>query len=367
MRDITDQLVAQAIFEEQKQQLATIVENSSLGIVLTQENKIIQSNKAFQKLLGYSPGEMKELSVSDISVKDDIDATIEYIEKLDNRAIDQFTINKKYKRRDKSIVWARTSVSAVRDKGGDTKYQVALIEDITDELRHEKLQKALMADLEKSNKDLSDFAHIVSHDLKSPLRSMDALINWLQEDYADAFDDKANETFDILLDKVYKMDHLIDGILKYSSIDKKSKERNPINIHELVNDLLGIIFVPDHVTVTIEKELPTIQGDRYRLQQLFQNLMSNAINAIDKKKGVVTIGCRDMNSFWEFSIRDNGKGIPEKYQQKIFQIFQSIEGDKHSTGIGLSIVKKIIDFYGGTIRLDSEVGKGTTFVLSLPK
>jgi len=367
VRDITNELEAKRIFEEQKQQLQTIVENSSLGIVLTDQGAIVQSNKAFQKLIGYSGEELLKLSVKDVSAKDDVKASVAQMEKLNKGEIDQFTLNKKYIKKDESEVWARTNVSAVRNADKSIRYQIALIEDITDELAAEKRQKILMTDLEKSNKDLSDFAHIVSHDLKSPLRSMDALINWLREDYGEAFDEGANETFELLLEKVFKMDHLIEGILQYSSIDKKTAGRQPVSTQRIVDDLLRILFIPDHVTIHITKPLPDILGDHYRLQQLFQNILGNAVSAINKEKGEISIDYKEAAKHWTFSVQDNGKGIPEKYRKKVFEMFQSIDGDKKSTGIGLSIVKKIIDYYKGTITLQSEVNVGTTFSFTIPK
>ncbi len=367
VRDITDELEGQHVFEQQKQQLETIVENSSLGIVLTHFGAVVQTNKAFQDLLGYTENELIKFSVTDISAPDQRSSSIEHMEQLNNGTINQFTINKQYIKKDGSLVWARTNVSAVRNPDGSILYQIALVEDITDEMEHEHMQKQLMSNLEKSNKDLSDFAHIVSHDLKSPLRSMDALINWLREDYAQAFDENAQETFDLLLGKVHKMDHLIEGILQYSSIDKKEGALKKIKLQSVVDELLNMIHIPPHISFKIPKKLPVVMGDRYRLQQLFQNLLSNAVSAIQKEEGAITIAYSDEDMFWKFSITDTGKGIPEKYQKKIFEIFESIDGDQKATGIGLSIVKKVIDYYGGTISLESEVGKGTTFFFTIPK
>ena len=367
VRDITDELEAKRIFEEQKQQLETIIENSSLGIVLTHFGSIVQSNKAFQELLGYNDKELMGLAVEKISASDQRDSSVQLMEQLNTGAINQFTMSKQYVRKNGTLVWARTNVSAVRNPDKSIRYQIALVEDITDEIAAEKRQKTLMNDLEKSNKDLSDFAHIVSHDLKSPLRSMDALINWLREDYAHAFDEGAQETFELLLEKVFKMDHLIEGILQYSSIDKKATKRQHINTQTIIDDLIRILHIPDHITVQITKPLPTVLGDHYRLQQLFQNIVSNAVSAIDKEKGIITISHEASKKYWTFTIQDNGKGIPEKYRKKVFEMFQSIDGDKKATGIGLSIVKKIIDFYKGTITLESKEGVGTTFSFTIPK
>jgi len=289
------------------------------------------------------------------------------MEALNKGEIDNFSVNKRYVKNDKASIWARTNVAAVRDKNGAIKYQVALVEDISEDLKLEKERKQLILDLERKNRDLNDFAHIVSHDLKSPLRGMDTLINWIQEDYANAFDEKAKDTFRMLLNKVDKMDSLIDGILKYSSIDKTGKGNQNVNLQELVTSVIDILHIPKNVLVNIKNPLPDIKGDTSRLQQLFQNLLNNAINAIDKEKGLVYVDFKDKKTHWKFSISDNGKGIAEVYTKKIFEIFESLEDKDTSTGIGLSIVKKIIEFYEGEIWVTSKVGKGTTFHFTLKK
>ncbi len=367
VRDITEQLKQQQIFEEQKAQLSVIVENSSLGIVLTQFGKIIQTNKAFQNLLGYNKEELLNLEVKDISLKEEYAKSADFLEKLNVGQVNKFSVNKRYLKKDGGFFWAKTNVAAVRNTDGNINYQVALIEDITEQLESEKQRDILVKNLEKSNKELNDYAHIVSHDLKSPLRSMNALITWLKEDYADVLDENANDSLNMLLKKVDKMDHLIAGILKYSSIGQTEESKNTITLQEVVTDIIDVIHIPNHIKVNITSSLPTIKGDKFRLQQLFQNLISNAVKYNDKEKGIVKISCEDDQQFWLFSIEDNGPGIPKKYHEKIFQIFQTLDQTIESTGIGLSIVKKIVDLYNGKIWVESEENIGTTFYFTLKK
>ncbi|NER17363.1 PAS domain-containing sensor histidine kinase [Spongiivirga citrea] len=367
VRDTTDQVKNQQIFEEQKKQLSVIVENSSLGIVLTQYGKIVQTNGAFQQLLGFTADELVTMNVQDISVKDEYHTSKEKMEALNNGDIDSFSIQKKYRKKNGGVLTAKTNVSAVWDDMGNVKYQVAIIEDMTEQLKQQLKEKKLLNDLEKSNQELNDYAHIVSHDLKSPLRSISSLISWLQEDYAQVFDEKASTTFDMLHKKVDKMDQLINGVLQYASIDRIEKKVYDINLNQIVQDIIEVIYIPEHASITITNKLPTVRGDEFRLQQLFQNLISNAIKYNDKKKGVVEIGCKEKEQFWEFSIKDNGIGVEHKYFKKIFNVFQSLESENNSTGIGLSIVKKIVDFYGGAIWLTSQLGEGSTFYFTLKK
>ena len=128
-----------------------------------------------------------------------------------------------------------------------------------------------------------------------------------------------------------------------------------------------IIFIPDNVKIKVTNKLPIILADKTKIHQLFQNFLSNAVVNIEKEKGLVEIGCKETPTHWEFSVKDNGVGIPKEYHEKIFQIFQSIGNNERTTGIGLSIVKKIIDRYEGRVWLESEIGKGTTFYFTLKK
>ncbi|AUC82560.1 ATP-binding protein [Lacinutrix sp. Bg11-31] len=229
-----------------------------------------------------------------------------------------------------------------------------------------KQRETLLSELAHQNQELSDYAHMVSHDLKSPLRSIDALTSWLTEDYKDVFDDNGKKTLDLIRDNVEKMDTLINGILEYSTIGKNQLEVYDVDIKNLIEDILNSIQVPEHISIT-KSNMPIIQGDKYRLQQLFQNLIANAIKYNGKDKGTIDIGVEDKDNYWQFYIKDNGKGIEEIYFDKIFKTFEKLENNPESSGIGLSIVKKIIDLYGGKIWIESQVSIGTTFYFTLKK
>lgn len=229
-----------------------------------------------------------------------------------------------------------------------------------------KQQQVLLRNLEMQNQELSDYAHMVSHDLKSPLRSIDTLTSWLKDDYEDQVGEAGKKQINTIRNSVEKMDTLINGILEYSTIGKNKIEAYPVELNLLVNDVLNMIDIPSHISFQINN-LPTIKGDKYRLQQLFQNLISNAIAYNDKKEGKVKIGVIERENEWEFFVKDNGKGIDEVYYEKIFKAFEKLENNVNSTGIGLSIVKKIVNLYGGKIWLESQLNKGTTFYFTIKK
>jgi light-regulated signal transduction histidine kinase (bacteriophytochrome) len=225
----------------------------------------------------------------------------------------------------------------------------------------------LLEELEKSNEALQEYAHVVSHDLKSPLRSINALISWIQEDNKDVFDTSSLENFGLIEMTLEKMEQLISDILLYSSIGSDDTEKQHTDVNQVVKDLKKILFIPRHINVDILNKLPVIVGERAKLQQLFQNLISNAIKFNDKNKGFIEIDVLEKKSFYQFSIKDNGPGIEKKYHDKIFKIFHSLNASNSSSGIGLAIVKKIVNLFNGEIWLESELNEGATFYFTLKK
>jgi light-regulated signal transduction histidine kinase (bacteriophytochrome) len=231
-----------------------------------------------------------------------------------------------------------------------------------------KQKDKLLSNLERQNQELNDYAHMISHDLKSPLQSIDALTTWIREDYSEALGEGGREVVSLISENVEKMDTLILGILEYSTIGKVKKEFYEVDLNVLVEDLILTFENPNDVRVSIPRRLPIIRGDQYRLELLFHHLIRNAIKFNNKGiEGLVEINCSDKNKYWQFSIKDNGKGIEEQYFDKIFIAFQKLENDYKSTGIGLSIVKKIIETYDGEIWLKSILNVETTFYFKIKK
>lgn len=367
VRDITQETEIKILLAERKKELDIIVENSPLSIVLTVEGKIIKANKTFIELLGYSEAELKKLHVKDISSPEDAEASKDLMNQMNSGKLDRFTVIKNYVQKSGKGILAKTSVNAFKNKEGRVEYQVAMIEDITEQRNLELQKEQLLEELEASNKGLQEYAHIVSHDLKSPLRSISALATWLSEDYKDKLDDNGKFNLQQIQEKIESMDALINGILKYSSINYDQSKHTTVDFNTVINEIIAVIFIPDHVQIRLNNTLPILKADKTKIHQLFQNLISNAVMHIEQENGLVEISAEEQKNFWKFSIADNGIGIPKTYHEKIFKIFQSIGKGERSTGIGLSIVKKIVDLYKGQIWLESEEGKGTTFYFTIKK
>jgi signal transduction histidine kinase len=233
----------------------------------------------------------------------------------------------------------------------------------------EQRQAELLEQLEKINQELKNFAYIVSHDLKAPLRGIKTLVEWITTDYTDKLDDNGKEQMNLLTGRVDRMHNLIDGILQYSRIGRIEEEKVVVNLNELVPEIIDMIAPPENITITVENELPVIECSRTRITQVFQNLLSNAVKYMDKPQGLIKVGCVEENDFWQFYVADNGPGIEEKYFEKIFQLFQTLapRDESESTGIGLTIIKKIVEMYGGKTWVQSKLGSGSTFFFTLPK
>ena len=200
----------------------------------------------------------------------------------------------------------------------------------------------LLNKLGKSNAELQEYAHIVSHDLKSPLRSIAALTSWIKTDNKGKFDDFSLQNFKDIDNTLETMESLISNILEYSSINSNTEEKEEkVNLNSLIEELKTVLFVPENISINILNNLPIVKGDKTKFQQLFQNLIGNAIKFIDKENGIINIDVENNNSYYKFSIQDNGIGIEKKHYKKIFKIFQSLKKTKDSSGIGLTIVKKL--------------------------
>lgn len=233
----------------------------------------------------------------------------------------------------------------------------------------EAQKEKLIAELDNANRELKDFAYIVSHDLKAPLRAIGSISQWIYADYADKIDDDGKMQLDLLLNRVNRMQALIEGVLSYSRVTRVKEENELMDLNKVVHEAIEMIAPPEKFKITVDKNLPVVSFGPTRILQIFENLLSNAVKYNDKEVGEIHIRCQDLGNEWELSVSDNGPGIEEKYYDKIFQIFQTLKArdEYESTGIGLTIVKKIIESNGGRITVKSVPGEGITFNFTILK
>lgn len=223
--------------------------------------------------------------------------------------------------------------------------------------------------LKKRNQELDDFTSIVSHDLKAPLRAITNLSMWIEEDLEDKLDDDTRHNLQLLKSRVARMGIFIESLLKYSRVGKEKIPTVTFAVKDLLIDIVDSLAPPPEFVINIDRLMPIINTQKIALEQVFTNLIGNAIKHHQSQSGTINISATEDEQFYYFSVTDDGAGIAVEHQERIFGIFQTLSSRDHTenTGIGLSIVKKIVENQGGTIELNSEVGKGTTFRFSWSK
>jgi signal transduction histidine kinase len=222
--------------------------------------------------------------------------------------------------------------------------------------------------LKRKNEELDQFAHIVSHDMKAPLRGIDNVVSWIEEDHEKELTPKVSEYMQLIKGRVVRGENLIQGLLAYARTGKEEHNKEEINTRQLVEEILEN-YTKSQMKICVSEDLPVIYSERIPLFQVFSNLIGNAIKYNDKEHGEVKVYHKEFPGHYRFFIEDNGPGISRNHYEKIFIIFQTLqERDSfESTGVGLAIVKKILDARNEKIDIESEVGKGTIFSFTWKK
>ncbi|HPD52326.1 MAG TPA: response regulator [Bacteroidia bacterium] len=223
--------------------------------------------------------------------------------------------------------------------------------------------------LESVNKQLGEFVYIVSHDLKAPLRGLASLASFMEEELGAEPKVEVVELLNMMKSRTARMQQLIDGILHYSRMANNRGDREDVDLNELINSIIDLIAPASNVVIETPDNLPVILAERVKLHEVLQNLIINGIKYNDKAEIRIKIAFEDNGSHYRFHVTDNGVGIRPEHQEKIFGIFQTLQPKDQceSTGIGLTIVKKIIEQQEGAVTIASEVGSGTTFSFTWKK
>jgi PAS domain S-box-containing protein len=365
-RDVTLQKQYSKSLESQKQKYSNIIANMNLGLIEVDSNdKILMVNQSFSKMSGYTKEELIGKKGHEIFLSESEQKILNVeIQKRKIGRSNSFELKVKNKKGELKH-WLISGAPNYNIQGEVTG-SIGIHLDITEFKKLELQKEIILKELEKSNDELQEYAHVVSHDLKSPLRSIHALVSWIKADNIDKLDALTMENISLIESTLETMEKLISSVLEYSSAGINNKQEQ-VDLNKTVAELKRVLLIPDNIYLNTLNKLPIVRGDKTKFQQLFQNLISNSIKFCDKELGLVEIDYKDNNTFHQFSVKDNGIGIEKKYHNKIFQIFHSLNAREDSTGVGLSIVRKIIELYEGNIWLESEPNKGSTFYFTIKK
>ena len=366
VEDITEQKKAEQKLQIVEDRYRTIFENSAVAITMADEQeRLISWNKFAETLVGMSSEDLFLRPVKSLYPAEEW----KRIRACNVRQKGmQHHLETRMTRNDGSLVDVDISLSVLKGPAGETTGSIGVIRDITERKGAETRQASLVREVEDSNQELNDFAYIVSHDLKAPLRGIKNLAQWIATDHADKLGEAGREQVSLLSRQVDRMHQLIEGVLEYSRVGRIKEEKTCVDLNELVPQIVEMVCPPENIEITVDADLPTIECGQTRITQVFQNLLSNAVKYMNKPNGHIHVGCTEEHGFWKFSIADNGPGIEKEYFETIFKIFQTLAPRDRfeSTGIGLTIVKKIVGLYGGKIWVESAVGEGSTFFFTVP-
>lgn len=358
--------------------LDTIIENLPIMIFVRDANefRVIRINKAVEDILGYKREEIINTTPYNTPFpKEEMDRIVQSdtqaMQERKMMELPEFPITTRYK--GKRLMHMK--LIPIYDKTGKPQYVLSISEDITEKKKAEEELAKRTEELARSNTDLEQFAYVASHDLQEPLRTVASYVQLLQKRYQDKLDQDANEFIAFAVDGVSRMQGLIQGLLQYSRVSTRGQEPVPTDLNlvvKMVQENLTEAIKQSGAEITVD-ELPTVKGDSTQLSQVFQNLLTNAIKFRKKDiKPEIHISAKksengNNENEWRIAVSDNGIGIPKADADRIFVIFQRLhtKEEYEGTGIGLAVVKKIVERHGGKIWIESEVGEGTTFYFTL--
>ncbi len=332
------------------------------------EGNVIRYNAAADRLLGLTETMSKnsKLNLLQLVRKEDKSRLAEaFADMLRDGFVKDVTLM--ISDSDGESVYLQINAAVLYDNEKKPKAAQGIARDITKLKLLEEQKDQLLSQLVSRNDALNEYAHVVSHDLKGPLRGINTLMQLIQMQNNSVLNEQSTEYFDMIGKSIRKMDNQISSILTYSKAGLMLEEQKEVDLKQLILDIRDQIMPTKQVDLVFASEMPVVMSHRNQLEQVVHNLMSNAIKFSPEDQAQITWRCIEKNDQYQLSIQDNGVGIEEKYFEKIFQIFQSLSVRQDSSGVGLAIVKKVVNALGGEVWLTSEYGKGTTFYFTIPR
>lgn len=368
-RDISEIREQSEFIKESEESNAFLYQHSSDVICLLDEHGIFQKiSESSEEVLGYSPESLLGSNIDKNIYEKDAESIYSFFTQLSSRRMEgRFAY--RYHHATAGVVWLETVFKPILNSSGDIKQVIATIRNIDHSKLLENELIKLNEELNRSNQELTDFAYVASHDLQEPLRMISSFGNLLKREYGDLLDENGHKYLDFTLSGAHRMKRLIDDLLKYSRVNTTDQGMELVDIQNIVDTVIapykevpGVIITSSVASISVEV-IPSL------IERVIQNLLENAIKFKKQDEtGQINIATKLIEGFLELSIADNGIGINPVFHNKIFKIFQRLHNTSEypGTGIGLSIVKRIVERHGGHIEVESEEGTGSTFFVRLP-
>ncbi|MEZ4777403.1 MAG: PAS domain S-box protein [Bacteroidia bacterium] len=384
IRDITAERESEIARTQTEEKYRSLFENNLYGIaLLDQETRFLDFNKAFMDMMGYDQEELKAQSVVSLTEASHVNYSIRNFEKLVRKEVLSFTQEKEYVRKNGDHFHAIAAVKGIYDASGNFISAIATVQDITERIWQEKIIRKQVTNLNEknlelekyitSNLELENFAYIASHDLQAPIRSIISFTQLLHRTMGDKLNEEEKEYMGFILSASNNMYNLIRDLLTLSRVNTTKIRLEKLNLQKIISDIkleLKPVIDEKNATIHIGQCPLDIRGDRTKIYQLFQNLLTNAMKFQTKgKRPEIEVSCETRPDDWLFCIKDNGIGIPEEYQEKIFLLFRRLHNNHHfeGTGIGLALCKKIVAQHNGRIWVTSTPGDGSQFYFTIAK
>jgi PAS domain S-box-containing protein len=370
--DITGRKRTEAALRESEALFRSTFELAASGIAhVSLDGRFLRVNRQLCGILRYREDELMGRSVKEISHPEDRDVTDAQRARVHAGERQSVRFEKRYLRKDGSIVWVSLGVALVRSEDGAPLYEIAMFDDITERKQAEAALREAHEELKRSNSELEQFAYVASHDLQEPLRMVSSYTQLLGRRYGEKLDADGKEFMGYIVDGAARMKQLIEDLLAYSRVGTKGKDFKAVDLARPLARALGNLkaALDESGGAVSHDPLPTLPADEVQLTQVFQNLVGNALKFRSAQAPRIHVGVSEKDKFFEIAVRDNGIGIEPQYFERIFMVFQRLhnKGEYPGTGIGLAICKKVVERHGGQIRVESRPGEGSAFIFTLPK
>lgn len=356
---------------ESEERMRHVIEAAPNGMVIVDgQGHIVSANNSCSSIFGYTYDELVGRPIEDLVPQRHRTAHPGYREaylkcpetRAMGRGRDLYGL-----RRDGTEIPVEIGLNPIESAEGAL--VLASIVDITERKRAEQMLARYTADLERSNRELDEFAYVASHDLRSPLEGIASLATWINEDAGELLPESSRRHLGQIEQRVHRLQTLLDDLLQFSRAGRRESKRETVDVAELVQDVVDLLHPPAEFRIEVSPDVPTLETFRTPLQHVFQNLIANAIKHHDRQEGHIRVDAKEAEEHWIFTITDDGPGIATEYHERIFMMFETLRprDQVEGSGMGLAIIRKLVDTYGGQIWIESSPDQGAKFIFTWPK